>query len=509
MRIQQYLMFGTCLTLSLTLSSALANRYVAQAGQEPLHPYDSWSNAASNIAAALSASLEGERIWISNGLYQVSSTITLNRSQELVAAEGNSDVILDGGGSQRILAISVGQAMDVLVQGLVFTNGYHGSAGGGIRIDHTASVEATVTLRNCLVTHCGGPTGVFDSKGGGIRVQGRSDSDGLFVHLDRCDLVHNFAGSRSGGIKLIRARFLIDNSRIAHNRTSGWDPFAEPPQEDVNLRWGGGIFVERAESGSIIRNSIVEHNRVNAHGGGVSVRFNGFLLENTIIRNNLAGMGGGFHIDSTLNTGTDPMILRNCLIHGNTTVTNAALTNPGFANGGGVRLGRYPQSHVDGVKDTWIQNTTLTGNEAFGQAGGIYTSGGRNDKDPPEGDLDTILINSIVYDNWALGTPARSNVFFNTEGPPSTYWVTNSLVGTETVLPGSGNITDQSPRFVDATASNYRLDQGSPAINAGYYQAWMDDAVDLDNKPRIDSFSGTVDIGCYAYRVGGSVILVR
>jgi hypothetical protein len=63
-------------------------------------------------------------------------------------------------------------------------------------------------------------------------------------------------------------------------------------------------------------------------------------------------------------------------------------------------------------------------------------------------------------------------------------------------LSTSANITND-PVFDSVNASDYRLLEGSPCIDASTNMPWMTGAMDLDGDPRIHD--GTVDMGCYEW----------
>jgi len=65
---------------------------------------------------------------------------------------------------------------------------------------------------------------------------------------------------------------------------------------------------------------------------------------------------------------------------------------------------------------------------------------------------------------------------------------------------GQGNITG-NPLFVDSVHGDYRLQAGSPCINAGDPSVAPPGAVDLDGRPR--TLGGRVDMGAYEYPAPG------
>ena len=57
---------------------------------------------------------------------------------------------------------------------------------------------------------------------------------------------------------------------------------------------------------------------------------------------------------------------------------------------------------------------------------------------------------------------------------------------------------------------DFHLTIASPCMNSGLNQPWTDGrALDIANRPRIDRFSGRVDMGCYEYIPKGILYKVR
>ena len=152
----------------------------------------------------------------------------------------------------------------------------------------------------------------------------------------------------------------------------------------------------------------------------------------------------------------------------------------------------------NGSSSPTLTNVTFSGNTA-NIGGGMFIS-----------DSSLTLTNVIL---WGDSAPTGSEIFNNSSTTTIAYsdiqgcggsgsgWITGC--GTD----GGGNI-DTDPLFVDASASNLRLQLISPAIDAGNNAAVPASVTtDLDGKPRFvdiptvtDTGSGTppiVDMGAY------------
>ena len=161
-----------------------------------------------------------------------------------------------------------------------------------------------------------------------------------------------------------------------------------------------------------------------------------------------------------------------------------------------------------------MKNCLIFDNRHIANAGGVYCSGGivenctiisnRCGKSTATvGGLQSIngtIRNTIIHDNWSITS------LFNIANSGTTIynscstWPTNGLVG-------SGN-QDRDPLFRNAAIGDCRLGRGSPCINTGLYQAWMDGALDLAGQPRI--LNRLVDIGAYENPLpGGTLMILR
>lgn len=88
--------------------------------------------------------------------------------------------------------------------------------------------------------------------------------------------------------------------------------------------------------------------------------------------------------------------------------------------------------------------------------------------------------------------------------------VTYTLSGNAELDGVDGNIC-ADPKFYLPGSGKFRLRDGSPAVDAGQYQPWMNNAFDLNLNPRIYGADrgGVVDVGCYERIPVGFKMLVR
>jgi len=222
---------------------------------------------------------------------------------------------------------------------------------------------------------------------------------------------------------------------------------------------GGGIFLT---AGAQMWNCRVMFNAARGTMGGGIAMPSGYLYNSIIVSNiaaSTATYGGGIGM-------REQGVVRNCLIMANVSSNSI---------GGGI--GTW-----GGSGDTIVENCTIVTNIGRGIYKGFWTR-------------TTHFRNTIVYDNTV-------GQFSDTSG--GYYSFTNCCIP-QTGLIGSGNITNQEPRFADAPGRDYHLKVQSPCANSGLNQDWMVGFSDLDGRSRRDRFSGVVDMGCYEYLPHGVI----
>ena len=193
---------------------------------------------------------------------------------------------------------------------------------------------------------------------------------------------------------------------------------------------------------AVIRGFTIARGRATSGGG---IYFKGGLAENCIItRNRAREFGGGAYL-------AGGGALRNCLITRNSAIAAAGI---------------YCSTN------TSVESCTIAANSATALGGGVVCA------------RDSRVRNSIIYFNTArIGANAVMGV-------RSQY----SYCCSQPRLAGTGNVSG-TPLFIDAPSDDFRLDEGSPCVNAGANQPWMVSGVDLDEMPRIAGEA--TDMGAY------------
>jgi PKD repeat protein len=227
---------------------------------------------------------------------------------------------------------------------------------------------------------------------------------------------------------------------------------------------GYGVYLTSAET----TNTIIEGFTIRNFEMGIRCYDSGLKILNcAIVENNAPNVGGGIYC-----RGAD-LIIVNSLIADNTAMNY----------GGGISL--------DGVSAT-IANCIIAGNWAKNWGSGIDLR-----------ESDAILNNTIIWGN----TPYRQ---IRTQDANCTVTMNHcdyangieDVVGYGTVVPN--NCITLDPLFENAAAQDYRLQAGSPCIDAGDNSLVPPGiTTDLDGNMRIFDGDGdtttTVDIGAYEY----------
>ncbi len=272
-----------------------------------------------------------------------------------------------------------------------------------------------------------------------------------------------------------------------------------------NADFGAGLFAQNNETSVSIKSCEFRDNSVANTGGAMSASASIFVnIENTLFSENSGDSGGA------LNYGADSLRVGGLNIDKCIFENNVAFTQGGAINLFNVNMGQ-------------ISSSLFYSNEAQGGAGGAIINNGFDINEGPSNSSLHLVNNTIADNNSGLGAGIAqfqsgsstanisflNNILFNfngldyeVEGGNPT---TESLGGNLSVYAELSNIFNATndvvqvdPSFVDQLGRDYRLNNGSPAIDSGVDAGAHE--TDLDGLP----IMGTVDKGCYENQMSTS-----
>ena len=297
-------------------------RYVDVNSTAPAPPYTNWSTAAVTIQDAVDASVAGDEVVVTNGLYQTGGSVVSGAMTNRVAVtnaitirslNGPAVTVIQGyqvpgvtNGDGAVRCVYLGDGATLI--GFTLTNGATTAtwyldeiSGGGVWCE-----SASALVSNCVLT---GNSALYD---GGGSYSGT---------LNGCTLTGNSAGNNGGGSgEGILARCtLVGNSAVMGGGASG-GALDECTLTGNSALDGGGIANASATRCTItgnyasggaggasyanLTNCAICENSTAGDGGGAI----GSVLNNCTLTGNSAGNGGGGAEQSTLN---------NCIIYFN------------------------------------------------------------------------------------------------------------------------------------------------------------------------------------------------
>lgn len=460
----------TSLTASLT-PLAIAGpsmRFVNAANPNPATPYLSWGTAATTIQDAIDASVNGDTVTVTDGVYQaggrvvfgaMTNRVVIDKAIAVQSVNGAAATVIRG---NRLLGNNAVRCAyltnNATLNGFTLTGGATRTAGdtarelsgggawclstnaqliGCVISSNTAWLdgggECFGTLSNCwLIANSATNTGSTAFGGGAY-----------FGILYNCVLSNNLAFVGGGGAYSNTLYNCVLTGNIATNR-------------GYATTYGGGADYCRLYS-------CVISNNLNGFGSGGGVAYS--LLVNCQVFSNYASSYGG---------GGESSLFTNCVVWGNQSANSGSGADASTLDGCLIAQNHMVTSGIGAAASgSTLINCTVVGNSttySFGLGG---LSSGK-------------ALNSIVYSN--LGANSYVTAMTNCCTIPA--------------VAGPGNFTN-NPSFVNPAAGDYHLQSHSPCINSGN-NVYAVNPVDLDGNPRLKG--GTVDMGCYEYQTPGSIL---
>jgi parallel beta-helix repeat protein len=382
---------GVSATVVIHVATGL--QYVSATSTNPIAPYTSWATAAAKIQDALDAAILGGTILVTNGTYSsggrtipggsLTNRVWVNQTLTLRSVNGPQFTLIDGGGSNRCVYLSV----YAILSGFTITNGtaFQQPAGGICCISSSM-------ISNCIITGCSGTYGGgayqgtyfnctlsnnsalsgfngsydFGGQGGGAdqatlvncSLTGNSANGGdgggaQFSTLSNCILSGNFGGGASastldnctltgnstlyyGGAadsSTLNNCTLSGNSAIRQGGGAAFGTLINCTLTGNNAPYGGGAF------GSSLNNCTLTRNFASSNGGGALAG----VLNNCVVYNNASPQGSNYSYIASgpYFSGYPPAILNNCCSAPLPTYGTGNITNtPLFVDlaGGNLRL---------------------------------------------------------------------------------------------------------------------------------------------------------------------------
>ena len=423
-----------------------------------------------------------------NGRVWLSSKYVINRyyGTDMEMSGGT----ITGGNAENGGGIFVANSSTCTISGGTITNN-EATNGGGIYVEGGGALTVSGgTISNNDATNGGG---VYVASGGSCTI-----NDGA--------ITQNTATS-GGGVYVVSGNSCtIGGGTISDNTATGG---------------GGGVYFAEGSTGSLITGSdtLISENSA-ANGGGVYVANGQLVMSSGTISKNTAnaqvGKGGGIYAGGNfVNRGgiiTDNTAVMGGGVYGAATVnlTSSSITDNEAENGGGVYVEKGPLYMRDGeisgntaqsgggiylgdavttaeIVPTDGKSISITGNQASGSGGGIYSSSGAN-----------LTLNAVLQNNTAGMSGGGVHLSASEVDKPWTVTIQGGeLSGNTATSPGSNfygvngtfNVTGGTLKKSDSAVKSIYLDTVDGTVTGGYW----DDPADM------------VETGIYT----GKAVLIR
>jgi hypothetical protein len=427
------------------------------------------------------------------------------------------------GGAVGVVS-SAGATASPIFTNCTFTNNTASGAGGGMYLVADKAGIVTATISNSTFT---GNTAFSAStpvaRAGAIGTMTLGVGSTVTLTVNNSTFSNNTAQqqggavlnfSRTGGV----SNTTINGSTFANNTASGGGAAANQGQggtanltfngstfnANVGSNSGGAVFqyVENAGcTGNVtIDQCMFTGNTSTVAGGAVSnVSFKGAVGNLNVTRSRFAGntsgqRGAAIVATSSTRNATSPATASN------TTVQNSVF----YGNTSNGRAAVFYNEGTNGAPSTLVVRNSTVANNTASVGTGLFNMA------TLPATATTTLVNTIFWNNTIQ---QASDALVHNLGSGASVGVENSLLQQATFAAnetGTGTFTDlggniaSDPLFVDLAAGDLRLQNGSPAIDAGTTVAL---SVDFDGNTR--SQGNGVDMGAYETTAQGGARLAQ
>jgi hypothetical protein len=371
----------------------------------------------------------------------------------------------------------------VVLTRTTFAGNISGDDAGGAWFNDTATLHDTTFSRNEVKSWAGGAWFVKEGTitGGAFISNTANVAGGAYLEAGGLITGTLFAGNAAttldGGGLFVKGKGTVRNSTFTLNTAADLAGGAYFQGEadltgvtffkNSSAESGGGAVFEAAAT--IKQTQFIDNKAGDNNLGGGAFFLDTVSMNRVIFRGNSAGRGGGAQIRSA----TEKVNIVNSLFAGNTAVT-----------GMGNQLFVFEDLYAGGTADILFSTfaaPALTAGSAI------------------ESNEGTVNLNNTIITSHTVGVQQVAPVVVN---EANTLFFGNTTDTDGTVNSGGGMV-NADPAFVDPSAGNYRLQLGSPAIDAAVD---LGVSSDLDTAPR-PIFAG-FDIGAYERGIVPAGLLV-
>jgi hypothetical protein len=467
------LKFFLLLLLSLSIEAQATIRYVSKTGTST-PPYTSWQTAADSIQKCINICVDGDTIYVANGIYK--ENLIINTAISLIGSSMDSTVIDGRGMADYSINIKKNATIENFsLYGKVYN--------AGICVYSVSSNFPVITVRNCNISEAAGGIAsygliaenvILKNLRGGINPAGLPNSNNF---ISNCVIV--VQGNYATGISLAGptyANYEINNNIILFSGTanpSNGISIGAPRRVTIknNLISGFGaanVFIDDPADTTFIINNVLAYQYMAGSSASILTGGDWVKAKNLILIKNKTGIIGDLAVYSNFN-----LYWRNITanLYGVTPGDNDIVADPMFlndtiptANGGyDFHLQKYSPAIDKG--DPAILDVDGSRSD-IGMFGGPYgESYTYQDLAPkPPANLTTSMDSGLVHLKWNKNTEAdlfRYRVYRDTV--PDFIYDTTKIIA---VISDTTFYDDPPQKFISGNYY-YKI----TAIDSAYHQS--------------------------------------
>ncbi len=304
MKSKYFLFLFLTLTFIHQTSSIATIRYVSKSGTST-PPYTSWETAADSIQKCINICVDGDTVYVANGIYK--ENLIINTAISLIGSSMDSTVIDGRGMGNNTITFNIHGKIENF-------NIYGYAAGIGTAVYGITANFPTIEIKQCRISETLRGIGCFgiiaenlilNNLWGGINTSAQPTSYNKIFNCLMC-----LDRESSNGISLTGpnyADYYINNNIILYtgeifnnpgNGISIGAPRSVHITSNLISEFGTDVFVESPSDTVFIKNNIL----INRSDTGILTSGGGWVVVNNVVFNkNKIGIRGNWRVDSDYN----------------------------------------------------------------------------------------------------------------------------------------------------------------------------------------------------------------